>query len=1375
MGFMMGPSIRAGKRLVKLTRGQSVNERFEIIEELGDWEDRARYRVKDLKSGLTALLEHRLQAVRTVEPSRSFWPSPLDCATLIQIESTLLRRLYGYGYLDARPYLVLEELQGPSLEDWLKDAKPDPEYWMPVVLAALSGLAMLHDQGLVHGQWQPSSLTLTKRGAVIHDFGAFVSEFECFDRPAELSSPYSAPELGSIQPIDRRADLYAIGVLLVRLLTGRLPFEGTAEQVQRLQLRGLSGRQIELPDQQRFAPLIESLLHRQPSERPRDARTVAMQLHELTGLAAELPERAPQSILVPEFVGRRRELAVLNAAASFMIDGAEIEGVDEGPIEGPGEVHRRSTRLVRMRHESDRMPLAPTSWVQIYGHPGLGKRRFVAEFSYRLMAHGIDLICLSGQSLRGETFDPITLILERLLSRPGAKARLEEASESVCRALLRFMPDRYSEIPTPASQVDDEEDLLSPEEGLGLRSRLLDGLTSFILREAQARPITLIITDFELLPDLARELIAHLSRRVATSRRWQGRLSARSRSNPSDGAIPLFVVSTSELQDTTRSAGSDGSYTLEISKLKDGDIERMLASAAGASSIDPPLLSAILESAQGSPRRTIEILHRLQSAGPLQIRGGSLCAPTSAILPELLDGAALLASIRNESPLVLEILFVFARLQRPVPSPLLFDLFDAHEVLDALHGMIKAQLIRRGPQGLLLLRDARLGALAVEELDKEVAAGLDKRIQESLELAYLQIRSDDRLVELAEHALLAGLPERSIEYVIEAAGRFERIRADDRAARLYEGVISKRPELELRVRLAGSYFRCDRSVEAIKELREVAQGAGDSWPLVPRVIVQRRLAFMLRAAERLDEALEAFVAGERLLEESPADFESAREHAALLCEKSEMLLGAGARLETVARIAERAQAVLREHAGAAHGRDVSLVRARLLGLQGQLELLRDRLDGAEHLMRGALAMQERHGAVLEAARSLYRLGNLELSRGRDDRAEKLWERSLKLREEAGDREGAALILSNLSLAAARLGQLEKARELTFKSLRIREEAGDLYGRASSLHNLGFIYQAGGKLEEAVSAYNECLALRETLDDPLYAARAQTNLGHTLFLLGETIEARDRMSAGLATARELNDPEGEAAALVRLAEIDFFRGRFERAQRRIAQSWDLRQSFGGPEESVDTAQVEAVIDMGLGRVSVALERMEKAITLARSHRLQLQLARALLNLGRMLIQVRDFDRAKGCLVEAQQLYLQFGDLRSLRITLMELATVYVAVGLHSDAYAVSGPPASGARAQRKWPRRAARSRHRPSSRASYPRPPRAGQPRRRPEARQKAGAGGRGALPVGASDNSALACAATRQRGLRGAGRHGRGPGLCGRSPRDRRGAGRRTA
>jgi hypothetical protein len=146
--------------------------------------------------------------------------------------------VYDVGEHGGQPYVVMAFLPGPSLAQRLAAGRMD-DVGEAVRIAGqlLDGLAAVHAQGIVHRDLKPGNVLFDAAGrAVLTDFGLARPEQAepLTSANAVLGTPsYMAPEqaAGQLDRIGPWTDLYSLGVMLYRMVTGRLPFEGPAAAV----------------------------------------------------------------------------------------------------------------------------------------------------------------------------------------------------------------------------------------------------------------------------------------------------------------------------------------------------------------------------------------------------------------------------------------------------------------------------------------------------------------------------------------------------------------------------------------------------------------------------------------------------------------------------------------------------------------------------------------------------------------------------------------------------------------------------------------------------------------------------------------------------------------------------------------------------------------------------------------------------------------------------------------------------------------------------------------------------------------------------------------------------------------------------------------
>ena len=141
--------------------------------------------------------------------------------------------VFDAGPSDTGVYIAMERLQGQDLRHLLlQGVRPGPIEAAQVVRRVADALAYAHRKGVVHCDVKPANIFMTGRmHPKVLDFG--IARVAHRDVPALegviAGSPYYlAPEQMDGRSVDRRSDVYSLGVVLYELLVGKKPFEGTS-------------------------------------------------------------------------------------------------------------------------------------------------------------------------------------------------------------------------------------------------------------------------------------------------------------------------------------------------------------------------------------------------------------------------------------------------------------------------------------------------------------------------------------------------------------------------------------------------------------------------------------------------------------------------------------------------------------------------------------------------------------------------------------------------------------------------------------------------------------------------------------------------------------------------------------------------------------------------------------------------------------------------------------------------------------------------------------------------------------------------------------------------------------------------------------------
>jgi serine/threonine-protein kinase len=230
--------------------GQTLANRYQIETRLGEGAMGAVYRAKHVKVG-------RAFAVKVLHPRLL---EDKKVLARFEREAELAGRLRHpnvIGVVDVGEtpegmrYMVMDFAEGPDLATLLSEAPMKPDRVTSLARQLLEGLFHAHEQGLIHRDFKPENVIVEKdsHGAEVPrivDFGiAILREGgESSHGPGRLTTNglvlgtphYMAPEQAVADPIDHRIDLFALGIMIYEMLSGKLPFDGTGAEVARANL-----------------------------------------------------------------------------------------------------------------------------------------------------------------------------------------------------------------------------------------------------------------------------------------------------------------------------------------------------------------------------------------------------------------------------------------------------------------------------------------------------------------------------------------------------------------------------------------------------------------------------------------------------------------------------------------------------------------------------------------------------------------------------------------------------------------------------------------------------------------------------------------------------------------------------------------------------------------------------------------------------------------------------------------------------------------------------------------------------------------------------------------------------------------------------------
>jgi Tfp pilus assembly protein PilF/tRNA A-37 threonylcarbamoyl transferase component Bud32 len=282
------PAAAAGPDATAIQIGELLADRFEVESFLGAGGAGEVYRAYDRhrkkRIALKSIRASRLQDSSSMDSLRN------ELNTATQVSHRNICRLYDLNV--AQPgkgvsFITMELLEGESLAARIRKQPLVLAEAYPIVIQLVNGLAAAHERGIVHRDLKPANVILVPEEnalrAVITDFGLAREIKPELDSSITLSNElagtpaYMAPEQLEGKRATCVSDVYALGVILFEMVTGRLPFEGKTPMVMaaaRLQGKAPSPRRFSAGLDLRWERAILACLERDPAKRPQSALAV---------------------------------------------------------------------------------------------------------------------------------------------------------------------------------------------------------------------------------------------------------------------------------------------------------------------------------------------------------------------------------------------------------------------------------------------------------------------------------------------------------------------------------------------------------------------------------------------------------------------------------------------------------------------------------------------------------------------------------------------------------------------------------------------------------------------------------------------------------------------------------------------------------------------------------------------------------------------------------------------------------------------------------------------------------------------------------------------------------------------------------------------
>jgi len=294
--------------------GRVISGRYTIQAHIGGGGMADIYRAADAELGVDVVIKmlkpeiaSREMRARMVQEARA----------AAQVRHPNLARVFSTGTLDNTAYIVMELLEGPNLEMYLRARARERLPWseaIALLLPAMEALHAVHERGYVHRDIKPGNILVAREPdcpsrAVVIDLGLAkadralrnVASPPTTEVGRVLCTPgYTSPEQAAGDPVDRRSDVYSLAITLYRVLAGRLPFHEARGKPLRVvfahhihnQPTRLADAAMDADIPPRITSVIESALAKDPAARPQSMLAFAEALQAAADASTPTP-RSP--------------------------------------------------------------------------------------------------------------------------------------------------------------------------------------------------------------------------------------------------------------------------------------------------------------------------------------------------------------------------------------------------------------------------------------------------------------------------------------------------------------------------------------------------------------------------------------------------------------------------------------------------------------------------------------------------------------------------------------------------------------------------------------------------------------------------------------------------------------------------------------------------------------------------------------------------------------------------------------------------------------------------------------------------------------------------------------------------------------------------
>jgi anti-anti-sigma factor len=1039
--------------------GQIIKNRYKVIGKVGEGRLGTVFKAIDL-------VHHSEIALKVLSPS--FSEGAIErflrqARQIVDLAHPNITTIYDCDVDRGISFMAQEFIEGQTLRHLLNET-PDQPLPLHVALGIADNitraLEYAHPREVVHGDLKPKNVMLADR-VRINDFG--LGRLESGRSLIDLNVPlvmasahYLAPEQILGHPLDARTDLYALGIILYEMMTGRPPYQGSDQEILEQHLNKLPTppRELNPAISQLLEHLILRLLDKDPTKRYASARQVRRILNMMSLINSGEIEKYPYSSeFWPGLVGRQAELSLL------------LEAWDRSQ-QGQGQL------------------------VILAGEVGVGKTRLIEEFVSSLESATV----LTGQCPRLPGCPPYAPLITAARSYFKQISQTLPAMDRTQTFLGRIWTELVQLVPPFGQFTLDIPHLSSSEETTRVS---VEPLVKTLVQATSHRPWLLVLDDAQWIDPASLRLLYYLAHAV-------DRLAM----------MIIIVIDPQELTNSkdlrtvlTNLAKLPHCTEIAMEPLSQPETRELLENI-WLQPVPPDLCTTLHDRAQGNPLLITEIAKGLNDSKAVvwQTDRWYFGPAGKLVIPARIE-QAIAARFETLGPDTQTLLNQAAVLGPVFQLDDLIEMssFAMDRALDGLDRALERQILREMPyQQTLSFNHLLIRQTLYEKLTPAKRRNLHHEAGEALER--LHLRTPDTGSTLAHHFLAANDRDRGSIHSLRAAAQAVSIYANETALYWYSkaldamaGSDKDQPQLHhafeiLMAREKIYNLLGDRKSQLsdLQTLEQLAQSLGE--PVKVALVHNRRAAFEYSVSNFLDTQTQA-----------QAGLLAAQQAGDLLIYS-----------ESLYRLAQPAMQRGEFNQAETHlGQAQLLVKksknpraeARILDGFGHLYRLQGQFTESGNYHQQALAISQLAGDRHRQALYLSNLADIFHLKGDIARAKSYQQQALILNRIIGKRQGEAYCLNRLSLIHRTLGKYDLARNFAEQAITLHRVIDDSRGEAADLYLLGTIYALSmGDYVRARNYIGQALHLAQSAKDRILETEVWLELGLTFEGLGDFTKA-----------------------------------------------------------------------------------------------------------------------------------------------------------------------------------------------------------------------------------------------------------------------------